>query len=442
MLPKRILKERKKNNSSIQKNLQEISNSKHHKMEGGNTEESLNVNNISVTDKTIIESTLEFDVVERTISRKVMEKYNQELNAINNKEQKARTLKVNQIMSSQLDYPYSFEAFSMTNDRDQIEFDKYGNVLPKPIEELVKKFKSMLLKGELSQKELENWEDTLENSNKIVDCGPSSTNIEDDIEIEKLIVKMKESLIIRKRRRPKNGLFRRKIPNSEKERSINRKLIKNQTNDLEKKIERELDQKEEDLTNEKVLQKEKEKEKDNKAEENDQKKKIKFILADQKIVLENIINLLNNGETPLTALKRFGGLKMKRISCSRRKFRKKKLNQNKQIPKKRKTVETTKDESKFNLLSDYIQKAIGFGSYDIYHLTKEQLLDQIKKYQVQTLGDCWLYRWRNKKSDKVYGPYTTEEMNRWLDLGFFYSVYVKRIGEHKFRKIQKIGRFY
>ncbi|KAJ3431568.1 protein lin1 [Anaeramoeba flamelloides] len=441
MFPTTILKQRKVINATKQKSTKEILNNKDLKVRDGIPEESLDVNDLNTTDKNLVDNTLEFDVVERTISRKVMEKYHYEINEIDNQEQKERTMKVSQIMSSQSDYPYSMEPFSMINDRDLIEFDNEGNVLPKPIQSLYKTFKSKLVKGELSQKEIENWEDTFENSNEIGDCEPSTTNIEDDIEIEELIEKVKDKMTLRKRTRSKNGRIRRTIRNSRKGRSINSKFTKNQTNNLEKEIERELEKKEEEIINEKVMQQEKEK--DYKEEEHNKRKQDQELRKDnQKTILESIVNLLNNEETPSMALKRFSGPKVKRVSHSRRKFRKKNVQKEQQNPKNIGTVETKKGSVKFNLLSDYIHRAIDFGSYDIYHLTKEQLVDEIRKYKIQTLKQGWLYRWRNDQSDKVYGPYTAEEMNMWLDSGFFYNVFAKRVGDKEFRNIEKIGRFY
>ncbi|KAJ0000938.1 hypothetical protein NQD34_005958 [Periophthalmus magnuspinnatus] len=163
-----------------------------------------------------------------------------------------------------------------------------------------------------------------------------------------------------------------------------------------------------------------------------------------------VVELLQPGETVAAGLRRLGGLK----------GRKKKL--------KDEEEETKRDAEKLDRLTALADRLVGSGDYEIYQQTYEKLsyrlkssepmkrrvagedeeedeLDMFGEKFVEKLGSkteeteqetrasdevMWEYRWENQDSSEVYGPFSSQQMQDWVDEGYFSTgVYCRRIDQ-------------
>lgn len=163
-----------------------------------------------------------------------------------------------------------------------------------------------------------------------------------------------------------------------------------------------------------------------------------------------VVELLQPGETVAAALRRLGGLKGKK---------KKLLEENE---------DTARDADKLDQLTALADRLVGSGEYEIYQQTYEKLSYRLKSSQpaskkteaggeeddeLDMFGDkfdekldskteddeqdkpvseevMWEYRWENEDASEIYGPFTSQQMQDWVDEGYFSSgVYCRRVDQ-------------
>ncbi|KAM6904914.1 CD2 antigen cytoplasmic tail-binding protein 2 isoform 1-T2 [Xenentodon cancila] len=174
---------------------------------------------------------------------------------------------------------------------------------------------------------------------------------------------------------------------------------------------------------------------------------------------EAVIEILKPGETVAMALRRLGGLE-----------RRKKRNLEKIEPKE----ETERDAEKLDKLTALADRLVGSGMFEIYQQTYEKLAYMMKsmsskkpavgqessydnsdqeeeldmfadkfdekagvkddkgRKEDKRLSDevMWEYRWDNEDNADVYGPFTSQQMQGWVDEGYFSSgVYCRRVDQ-------------
>ncbi|KAM8724997.1 CD2 antigen cytoplasmic tail-binding protein 2 isoform 1-T2 [Acanthopagrus schlegelii] len=171
---------------------------------------------------------------------------------------------------------------------------------------------------------------------------------------------------------------------------------------------------------------------------------------------EGVVELLLPGETVAAALRRLGGL-------GRRK--KGKLREESEP-----TEEAKRDTEKLDRLTALADRLVGSGMFEIYQQTYEKLAylmrsmsskqpalrkasgdgdDDGEEDELDMFADkfddkhggtddkeedkrvsdevMWEYRWENKDDSEVYGPFTSQQMQGWVDEGYFSSgVYCRR----------------
>ncbi|KAM9346698.1 CD2 antigen cytoplasmic tail-binding protein 2 [Symphorus nematophorus] len=183
---------------------------------------------------------------------------------------------------------------------------------------------------------------------------------------------------------------------------------------------------------------------------------------------EAVIELLLPGETVATALRRLGGLGGRK---------KGKLREESES-----TEETKRDTEKLDRLTALADRLVGSGMFEIYQQTYEKLAYMMKSMsskrpavrQKSTGGDddeegdeldmfadkfddmhggnsedkveeedkrvsdevMWEYKWDNEDNSEVYGPFTSQQMQDWVDEGYFSS------GVYCRRKDQEGSQFY
>ncbi|KAM6967164.1 CD2 antigen cytoplasmic tail-binding protein 2 [Tautogolabrus adspersus] len=182
---------------------------------------------------------------------------------------------------------------------------------------------------------------------------------------------------------------------------------------------------------------------------------------------EAVVELMHPGETVAAALRRLGGLK----------GRKKGKLRDESEP----TEETKRDAEKLDRLTALADRLVGSGMFEIYQQTYEKLaylmksmsskqpavrqrasgdddeegdeLDMFADKFDETLGGksedkqdeedklvsdeiLWEYRWENEDKSEVYGPFTSQQMQGWVDEGYFSS------GVYCRRKDQEGAQFY
>ncbi|CAN9506004.1 unnamed protein product [Ophioblennius macclurei] len=180
----------------------------------------------------------------------------------------------------------------------------------------------------------------------------------------------------------------------------------------------------------------------------------------QQQLLEAVIQLLQPGETVAAGLRRLGGL-------SRRK--KGKLREESEA-----TEETKRDAEKLDKLTALADRLVGSGMFEIYQQTFEKLSYLLKnmsskkvaakrrdeeeeeeeqKEELDMFSDefdekvgkktddreddervseevMWEYKWENKDDSEIYGPFTSQQMQDWVDEGYFSSgVYCRRVDQ-------------
>lgn len=173
---------------------------------------------------------------------------------------------------------------------------------------------------------------------------------------------------------------------------------------------------------------------------------------------EAIIELLLPGETVSAALRRLGGLG----------GQKKKGRIREGEEEKKET--SNRDADKLDKLTALADRLVGIGEFEIYQQTYEKLAYQLKGMTrgkaAKTLGDeeedkdeldmfgdnfdekhgaeknedkdnrrvsdeiMWEYKWENKESSELYGPFSSQQMQDWVDEGYFNDgVYCRRIDQ-------------
>lgn len=173
---------------------------------------------------------------------------------------------------------------------------------------------------------------------------------------------------------------------------------------------------------------------------------------------EAVIELLLPGETVAKALRRLGGLGGQK---------KGKLREESEP-----TEETKRDTEKLDRLTALADRLVGSGMFEIYQQTYEKLayllksmsstrpavgrepggdgdeeedeLDMFadkfdeshtadkKEAEVNKVSNevMWEYKWENKDDSEVFGPFTSQQMQDWVDEGYFSSgVYCKRVDQ-------------
>ncbi|KAK2833076.1 hypothetical protein Q5P01_016965 [Channa striata] len=179
----------------------------------------------------------------------------------------------------------------------------------------------------------------------------------------------------------------------------------------------------------------------------------------QQQLTEAVVELLQPGETVTKALRRLGGLGGRK---------KGKLREESEP-----TEENKRDAEKLDRLTALADRLVGSGMFEIYQQTYEKLayllkrpglgqkpsrpgdndeeedeLDMFADKFDETHGDrsadkgeeeedkrvidevMWEYKWDNEKNSEVYGPFTSRQMQDWVDEGYFSNgVYCRRVDQ-------------
>ncbi|KAM6913941.1 CD2 antigen cytoplasmic tail-binding protein 2 isoform 1-T2 [Lycodopsis pacificus] len=172
---------------------------------------------------------------------------------------------------------------------------------------------------------------------------------------------------------------------------------------------------------------------------------------------EAVVELLLPGETVATALRRLGGLGGRK---------KGKLREESEP-----TEENKRDTEKLDRLTSLADRLVGSGMFEIYQQTYEKLAYLMKsmsskrpaveknqggeeeedeldmfadKFDETQTGRAkedeedkivsdevmWEYKWENKEDSEIFGPFTSQQMQGWVDEGYFSTgVYCKRIDQ-------------
>ncbi|KAG7505843.1 hypothetical protein JOB18_041247 [Solea senegalensis] len=182
---------------------------------------------------------------------------------------------------------------------------------------------------------------------------------------------------------------------------------------------------------------------------------------------EAVVELMLPGETVAAALRRLGGLGGRK---------KGKLREGSEPTEKAK-----RDTEKLDRLTALADRLVGSGMFEIYQQTYEKLAYLMKSMTSKrraveqkssngagddgddgkddgeedeldmfadkfdethgknnedegdervTDGVMWEYRWENKDGSEIYGPFTSEQMQNWVDEGYFSSgVYCRRVDQ-------------
>ncbi|XP_077474975.1 CD2 antigen cytoplasmic tail-binding protein 2 [Stigmatopora argus] len=177
----------------------------------------------------------------------------------------------------------------------------------------------------------------------------------------------------------------------------------------------------------------------------------------QQQLTEALLELLLPGETVTAALRRLGGLGGRKRG---------KLRDGGQ-----QAVENQRDTEKLDRLTSIADRLVASGMYGIYQQSKEKLAYTLKsasgkppakkkqgeegdKDELDMFGEefdekhatgdqekddedkrvteevMWEYRWENEDKSEVYGPFTSQQMQDWVDEGYFSSgVYCRRLDQ-------------
>uniref|UniRef100_A0A1A8GX64 CD2 antigen cytoplasmic tail-binding protein 2 n=1 Tax=Nothobranchius korthausae TaxID=1143690 RepID=A0A1A8GX64_9TELE len=174
----------------------------------------------------------------------------------------------------------------------------------------------------------------------------------------------------------------------------------------------------------------------------------------QQQLVEAVVELLQPGETVAAALRRLGGL------GGRKKGKLREENQS--------TEEAPRDTEKLDRLTALADRLVGSGMFEIYQQSYEKLAfvmksmtskkpavrqtksDDEEEDELDMFGDkfdekigdkeeednkvsdevMWEYRWENEEKSEVYGPFTSQQMQGWVDEGYFSSgVYCRRVDQ-------------
>ncbi|XP_070703829.1 CD2 antigen cytoplasmic tail-binding protein 2 [Pempheris klunzingeri] len=215
----------------------------------------------------------------------------------------------------------------------------------------------------------------------------------------------------------------------------------------------------EDEAEEEKKREEQQADRENEEEEEEMQQPAEDPLASysQHQLTEAVVELLQPGETVATALRRLGGLGGRK---------KGKLREESEP-----TEETKRDAEKLDWLTALADRLVGSGMFEIYQHTYEKLAYLVKSMsskkaavKMEPSGDdeegneldmfadkfdevhgvksdkeeeeddkrvsdevMWEYKWENKDDSEIYGPFTSQQMQDWVDEGYFSSgVYCRR----------------
>uniref|UniRef100_A0AAV2KH18 CD2 antigen cytoplasmic tail-binding protein 2 n=1 Tax=Knipowitschia caucasica TaxID=637954 RepID=A0AAV2KH18_KNICA len=165
---------------------------------------------------------------------------------------------------------------------------------------------------------------------------------------------------------------------------------------------------------------------------------------------ESLLHLLKPGETVAAGIRRLGGLKRS----------KKKLASDSE-------ESTQRDTDKLDQLTALADRLVGAGDFEIYQQTFEKLTYRLKRSGVKRKAEPgdeeddeldmfgekfdekldtkteededetkvsgevqWEYRWENQDEAEVFGPFSSQQMQGWVDEGYFSSgVYCRRLDQ-------------
>ncbi|KAG7238940.1 hypothetical protein INR49_030487 [Caranx melampygus] len=174
---------------------------------------------------------------------------------------------------------------------------------------------------------------------------------------------------------------------------------------------------------------------------------------------EAVVELLLPGETVAAGLRRLGGLGGRK---------KGKLREESEP-----TEETKRDAEKLDRLTALADRLVGSGMFEIYQQTYEKLAylmksmtgkkpavgkksgdDDDEEDELDMFGDkfderhgsksedkeedntrvsdevMWEYKWENEDNAEIYGPFTSQQMQDWVDEGYFSTgVYCRRVDQ-------------
>uniref|UniRef100_A0A3P8RKH2 CD2 antigen cytoplasmic tail-binding protein 2 n=1 Tax=Amphiprion percula TaxID=161767 RepID=A0A3P8RKH2_AMPPE len=177
---------------------------------------------------------------------------------------------------------------------------------------------------------------------------------------------------------------------------------------------------------------------------------------------EAVVELLQPGETVAKALRRLGGLGGRKKGKMRE--------------ESESTEEAKRDTEKLDRLTALADRLVGSGMFEIYQQTYEKLAYLMKNMKSKQpavgkkdrgdsdgkeedeldmfadnfdekhsgkSGDSkeednkrvsdevmWEYKWENEDNSEVYGPFTSQQMQDWVDEGYFSSgVYCRRVDQ-------------
>ncbi|XP_008293558.1 CD2 antigen cytoplasmic tail-binding protein 2 [Stegastes partitus] len=177
---------------------------------------------------------------------------------------------------------------------------------------------------------------------------------------------------------------------------------------------------------------------------------------------EAVVELLQPGETVAAALRRLGGLGGRKKGKLRE--------------ESKSTEEAKRDTEKLDRLTALADRLVGSGMFEIYQQTYEKLVYLMKNMKSKrpavgknNRGDgdgeeeeeldmfadefdekhsgksennaeeddkrvsdevMWEYKWENEDNSDIYGPFTSQQMQDWVDEGYFSSgVYCRRVDQ-------------
>uniref|UniRef100_H3C8B5 CD2 antigen cytoplasmic tail-binding protein 2 n=1 Tax=Tetraodon nigroviridis TaxID=99883 RepID=H3C8B5_TETNG len=168
-------------------------------------------------------------------------------------------------------------------------------------------------------------------------------------------------------------------------------------------------------------------------------------------LIEAVVELLSPGETVTAALRRLGGLRGQKRG---------KLKQEGEA-----TEESRRDTEKLDKLTALADRLVGSGMFEIYQHTQEKLAYLMKNMnkddELDMFADkfddthgrkseetaeeqddrvseevMWEYKWSNTDDSEVYGPFTSQQMQDWVNDGYFND------GVYCRRKDQEGAQFY
>ncbi|KAM9785016.1 CD2 antigen cytoplasmic tail-binding protein 2 isoform X3 [Syngnathus typhle] len=173
----------------------------------------------------------------------------------------------------------------------------------------------------------------------------------------------------------------------------------------------------------------------------------------QQQLTEALVELLLPGETVAAALRRLGGLGGRKRSKLR------------DAAGGDHAAENKRDTEKLDRLTSLADRLVASGVYGIYQQTKEKLAYTLKNMsskrpkskeededELDMFGDkfdekhgaqaeeeddkrvseevMWEYKWENEDKSEIYGPFTSQQMQDWVDEGYFSSgVYCRRLDQ-------------